>query len=235
MAKRGLLAPRVRPSGERLGDELLARYTDKYLPDLSDAVGPLYTMDGAIRPLHHGQRRVIGQALTVRCLPGDNLTVHLALRMVQDGDVLVIDAHGDRTFCGTGAGSLVLPTRRGLRGIVTDGVWRDLTETESLGVPILARGVSPVSPPKNRIGEINVPISCGGVIVQPGDLIVADAEGTVVIPSAAAAYIADEVADYRPTGADDWPVEQLETQMSVAWQRFDQLLAEQTAAGRSDF
>lgn len=235
MAKRGLLAPRVRPSGERLADELLARYTDKYLPDLSDAVGPLYTMDGAIRPLHHGQRRAIGQALTVRCLPGDNLTVHLALRMVQDGDVLVIDAHGDRTFCGTGAGSLVLPTRRGLRGIVTDGVWRDLTETESLGVPILARGVSPVSPPKNRIGEINVPISCGGVIVQPGDLIVADAEGTVVIPSAAAAYIADEVADYRPNGADDWPVEQLEAQMSVAWQRFDQLLAEQTAAGRSDF
>ena len=204
-----LLAPRLNPAVPRIDPAVLAAYLGKYLPDLSDAVGALYTMDPAIRPLHTAMPRVIGQALTVKTPPGDNLTVHAALRMVQDGDVLVIDSRGHTGACGSGAGSLVVPQRNGLRGIITDGSWRDVAELGNLGLGVYGRTVSPFSPAKRVLGEINVPVTCGGVIVMPGDLVVADAEGAVVIPQAAAQALAELVPDYRPRRSDEWPVQDI--------------------------
>jgi regulator of RNase E activity RraA len=210
-----VLAPRIMPSPPRVDPELLKALAGKYLPDLSDSVGPLYTMDGDIRPLTAPAGRIIGQALTVKTVPGDNLTVHTAFGLVQDGDVLVLDTRRTVGSCGSGAGSLALPVSRGLRGVVTDGSWRDLQELRNLEIPLYGRGVSPFSPPKRQLGEINVPVSCGGVVVMPGDIVVADEDGVVVIPSRALEVVVGSIPDYQPRLATDWPMEYLESRRGV--------------------
>jgi 4-hydroxy-4-methyl-2-oxoglutarate aldolase len=166
-------------------------------------------MDAGIRPLHRDSRRLIGLALTVKAPPGDNLTVHGALSMVQNQDVLVVDWRGSDA-CGSGAGSLVLPILGGLNGVVVDGGWRDVEELQAMDFPIYGRTISPFSPPKKRLGEINVPVSCGGVIVTPGDVVVADHEGVVIVPREHAQLVADSLRDYRPRHAvSEWDLHEL--------------------------
>lgn len=152
--------------------------------DVADAVGPLYTMSPDIRPLSVPQGRLVGQALTAKAWPGDSLAIHGALALAKPGDVLVVDSRGYVGACGSGAQVLALPARRGLRGVVIDGGWRDLDDLQTLGFPLYGRASSLHSPPKRRPGEINVPVACGGVVVQPGDIIIGDSEGIVVVPRA---------------------------------------------------
>ena len=201
--------PRILPHAPTIGAELLDRFATAYLPDLSDAVGQLYTLDSAIRPIYRPMPRLVGQALTVKAPPGDNLTVHGALLMVEPNDVLVIDWRGTDA-CATGAGSLVLPVRDGLRGAVVDGGWRDVAELQALKLPVFSRTISAFSPPKQRPGEINVPIHCGGVIVEAGDVVVGDEEGVVVIPRAFAVDVAAALRAYEPhLAAGSWDTETL--------------------------
>src|SRR5579884_1729301 len=210
MGHRPVIPPVVNASPVRLPEALLERFRDAYLPDLSDAVGHLYTMSPVIRPLYHPCPRLLGQALTVKAPPGDNLTVHGALTMVQPGDGLVIDWRGYVEGCATGASSLVVPIENGLRGAVVDGAWRDVGELRALGFPLFARCVAAFSPPKDRPGEINVPVACGGVVVHPGDLVVGDEEGVVVVPRAWAGRVADSLRSYRrPRSIGDFDLEKL--------------------------
>jgi 4-hydroxy-4-methyl-2-oxoglutarate aldolase len=205
MAHRPVIPPRISPPVPRVAPDVVDRFRTAYVPDVSDAVGALYTMDSAIRPLYTPMRRLVGQALTAKVPPGDNLTVHGALGIVQPGDILVVDWRGFTEGCGTGAGSLSVPIRRGLGGVVVDGGWRDIAELRALGFPIFGRSISPFSPPKDRPGEINVPVSCGGVVVHPGDIIVGDEEGLVVVPRDWAGRVAASLRDYEPhTSVDQW-------------------------------
>lgn len=205
-----VIPPRVVRNAARVAPFVIDRLLAAYLPDVSDAVGPLYTMDGHIRPLYLPVRRLVGAALTVKAPPGDNLTVHGALSMAQEGDVLVVDWRGTDA-CATGAGSLVVPMRNGLRGAVVDGGWRDIAEVQAIDFPVFGRSVSPYSPPKNQPGEINVAVSCGCVVVHPGDVIVADAEGVVVVPLEFAEYVAGSLREYKShKSADEWDLQALE-------------------------
>jgi len=166
----------------RISDDIVEAFRELPVPDISDAVGTLYTMAPGIRPLYEPIDRLVGRALTVKAPPGDSLTVHGAIAVCEPGDVLVIDWRGHVDSCSGGAGMLVEPIRKGLAGIVVDGAWRDIPDLQTLNFPIFGRGICSVSRAKNHLGEINVPVSCGGVIVNAGDLIVADAEGIVVVP-----------------------------------------------------
>jgi len=205
-----VIPPRVVRSTSRAAAWVFARLATAYVPDVSDAVGQLYTMESGIRPLYLPVRRLVGSALTVKAPPGDNLTVHGALGMVQEGDVLVIDWRGSDA-CATGAGSLVVPIRRGLRGAVVDGGWRDIAELQAIDFPVFARSVSPYSPPKLQPGEINVAVSCGGVVVHPGDVVVADAEGVVIVPLREAESVANALRHYKPrSSTDEWDFDALE-------------------------
>jgi regulator of RNase E activity RraA len=203
--KRPIIPPTIVRNISRPPAELVERLGKASVGDISDKVGQLYTMDSGIRPLYQPIRKLVGVALTVKLPPGDNLMVQLALKMAQAGDVLVVDWRGYTEACGTGASTMTPAIERGLAGVVIDGAWRDLSELQALDVPIFGRGVSPYSPPKARPGEINVPVCCGGVIVQPGDIIVSDAEGCVVVPRAHARTIADAVPEYRlNTSLEEW-------------------------------
>jgi 4-hydroxy-4-methyl-2-oxoglutarate aldolase len=102
--------------------------------------------------------------------------------MVQDQDVLVVDWLGYAEGCGSGALSLAGPARRGLRGIVVDGGWRDVAELKEQGFAAFGHGEAAFSQAKGEPGEINVPVCCGGVIVEPGDVVVADGAGVAVVP-----------------------------------------------------
>ena len=139
-------------------------------------------MNPHIRPLYEPIRRTVGVALTVKAHPGDNLAIHGALGMVRPDDVLVVDWMGYAEGCGSGAESLVAPIRSGLAGVVIDGGWRDVDELKEMGFPVFGRHEAAFSPAKRKPGEINVPVCCGGVIVEAGDVVVADAEGVAVVP-----------------------------------------------------
>lgn len=130
-----------------------------------------------------------GPAVTVRVRPGDNLMIHKALMMVQPGDVLVIDGGGDVSQALVGGLMRTTCVARQLAGLVIDGAIRDLCEWAEDGMPIFARGHTHRGPSKDGPGEINVPVSCAGLAVLPGDLIVGDADGVIAVPAAEAADV----------------------------------------------
>jgi RraA family protein len=127
-----------------------------------------------------------GPAVTVRVRPGDNLMIHKALMMVHPGDVLVIDGAGDITQALVGGLIRTTCVAKKLAGLVIDGAVRDVCEWAEDGMPIFAKGQTHRGPSKDGPGEINVPIVCAGLAVQPGDLIVGDADGVIAIPAAEA-------------------------------------------------
>lgn len=177
-----VVPPRVGPAPDRADPAHLALLADVPVDDVSDAVGRLYTMHPRIAPLYTPIPRLVGVALTVKAHPGDNLAIHGALARAQPQDVLVVDWMGYADGCGSGARSLGTPREQGLRGIVIDGGWRDVDELQAQGFPVFGRHGAAFSPAKREPGEINVPVCCGGVIVEAGDVVVADAGGVAVIP-----------------------------------------------------
>jgi 4-hydroxy-4-methyl-2-oxoglutarate aldolase len=178
---------------------------------VTDAVGRLYSMDSGIRPLYLPMRRAVGVAVTVKAVPGDNLAIHAALGLVQEGDVLVIDWRGNTESCGSGVLSLIDPIRRGLAGVVIDGAWRDVDDIQALDFPIYGRGIAPFSPTKTQLGEVNVPVTCGGVIIEPGDIVVADEGGVAVVPLRYAELVAGAVEPFVVRSSiGEYPVEELQ-------------------------
>lgn len=177
-----VVPPRVGPTPEPLPAHAVAALAAVAIEDLSDAVGPLYTMDAGLRPGYAGMARVVGSALTVKAPPGDNLPVYGGVGLASAGHVLVVDWRGTSHVCGGGALALAAAHRRGLAGVVIDGAWRDVDELAAQGLPIMLRARSAASGVKSALGELNVPVACGGVIVEPGDAVVGDAAGVVVIP-----------------------------------------------------
>lgn len=174
--------------------DLLAQF-DKVLPCYSaaavfaDVQYRTGVMDSAIKPAFRA--KVCGQAVTVQLSKGDLVDPLKALEMGRPGDVIVVDAGGDpnTSVCGGLMGGLA--QNRGIRGMIVDGAGRDTDELEDIGWPIWTRAITPrgthtmFSGRKEEL-SINIPIACGGVVVNPGDFIVADLMGVVVIPLARA-------------------------------------------------
>jgi len=190
-----VLPPKWVRNVPRIEDGILESFRNFSVPDISDAVGALYTMSPGMGALYEPIDRLVGRALTVKAPPGDSLTVHGAITLCQPGDVLVIDWRGHVDSCSGGSGMLIGPIRQGLAGVVVDGAWRDIPDLQALNFPVFGRGTCPVSRAKSQLGEINVPVSCGGVVVHPGDLIVADAEGIVVVPRTETASVLSAVRE----------------------------------------
>jgi len=145
-------------------------------------------MDIGIRPLWPGMPRVAGPAYPVRCPPGDNLMLHAAIYRAAPGAVIVAEG-GDTAYALAGGNVCAVAQKRGIAAFVLDGVIRDLAETRARGFPVFARGVVPFPGGKDKVGALNSPVRCGGVQVHPGDIVVADEEGIVVVPAAGAAGV----------------------------------------------
>jgi len=141
--------------------------------------GAVTTMNADMRLLS-GSRRLAGPALTILCPPGDNLMLHIAVARARPGDILVAQCH-DPGYGVWGEVLTVAAIARGIAGLVVDGSVRDLAAIRALDFPVLGRGTCLRGTVKNTVGAIAVPITCGGAPVWPGDIVVGDESGVVVV------------------------------------------------------
>src|SRR3954471_11733408 len=152
---------------------------------ISDNLGRLPGAVG-LRPFHRGGT-MAGTAVTVGTAPGDNLAIHQALELIRSGDVLVVDGGGETGRALIGEIIAEIAQSRGAAGIVIDGAVRDAAMLASSPFPVFARAAIHRGPYKNGPGEINVPVSIGGMVVSPGDIVVGDDDGVVAFSQAIAA------------------------------------------------
>ena len=160
--------------------------------NVGDCIGRAAAMDARIKSLARGMK-IVGPALTVRVPPTDNLMIHKALTMIKPGDVLVIEGGGNHSWALLGFLMVSTAQELGVAGIVVDGCVRDAQEIRKSGFPVFSAGLSPNGPFKEGPGEINYPISCGGQVVRPGDIIIADDDGVVVLKQELAKTVIEEV------------------------------------------
>lgn len=172
------------PSAAPLPKELLRQYAGVPTSIISDNMDRLPGASGLL-PMREGLH-LVGTAVTVRTRPGDNATIHAALLKARPGDVLVVDGDGDLSRALIGEVILAHAESRGVAGFVIDGVIRDVAAFRVSSTPCYARGIIHRGPYKNGPGEINVSVSIGGLVVNPGDLIVGDDDGVVAVPAALA-------------------------------------------------
>jgi regulator of RNase E activity RraA len=172
---------------------------------------------------YHGDLRTVlcGPAVTVRVRPGDNLMIHKAMLVAAPGDVIVVDGAGDLTQALVGGLMRTTAIAKKLGGFVLDGAIRDVVEWAEGGMPIFAKGHTHRGPSKEGPGEINVPISCAGLAVSPGDLVLGDADGVIAIP-------ADELASILPAAqaqvAREAKVREANRTNTADPERFDSIL-----------
>lgn len=164
---------------------------------VADAMGGRGGLDHRIKPLVPLTAPLVGTAMTCHCGPADNLALFGALAWAQPGDILVAATDG---FMGTAvAGDLLLgmARNRGLAGLVTDGLARDLAGIVAVGLPVFCAGLSPNSPARNGPGTVGMAVVLGGVRVESGDILVGDSDGIVVIPQSEAEAAIGRLAAVR--------------------------------------
>ena len=185
----------------RLPEVLVHEFHKFPTPDISDQLNRMYAVDAGIRCLTGRHHRLCGQACTVKVFPGDNLMVHKSLDLARPGDVVVVDARGSMTNAVLGDLVCTKAKHRGIAGFVVDGLIRDLPGILPLNIPVFARGTTPIGPLHRGPGEVNYPIVCGGVVVHPGDIIVGDEAGTVVVPADAACELLRRLKGHEAANA----------------------------------
>jgi RraA family protein len=172
---------RILPRKATLSPELVAEFQTVVTPHISDN---MHRASGVLGlQAYHRTRKLVGTAFTVKTRPGDNLMIHKALELIQAGDVLVVDAGGDTTNALVGELMMMMAQKKGVAGFVLDGAVRDVAAFHAADFPCWARAVTHRGPYKDGPGEINVPVSIGGTVVSPGDLVVADEDGIVTVPA----------------------------------------------------
>ena len=183
----------IRRDFERVPADVVSRAATFAASILADVAGRRGTVDGRVAPVSPAMR-LAGPAFTIEVRAGDNLMIHAAMTMAKPGDVLVIDGKGDRSCALMGSIMMNACRKLGLAGVVIDAAIRDSEELRELGFPVFAVGANPNGPTKLVPGRINWPISCGGVAVSPGDLVVGDADGVVVVEREKAPGLLDAAA-----------------------------------------
>lgn len=174
---------RILPMPQRPSRALVAALAEMVTPHLSDNMSRMRGAGSPLRPMHR-TGKLAGPALTVRAGPGDNLMVHKAIDIAEPGDVIVVDAGGflDQAIIGEIMASWA--AKRGVAGFVIHGAIRDAAALAAGSFPVYAAGVTHRGPYKNGPGEINVPVSVGGMVVNPADIIIGDEDGVIAVPQA---------------------------------------------------
>jgi 4-hydroxy-4-methyl-2-oxoglutarate aldolase len=165
---------------ERVSSDIVrqaAQYQPAILADVAGRRGALHGRITALRP----RMKLAGPALTVDVRPGDNLMIHAAMALAKPGDVLVIDGKGDQTAALMGTIMMNACRQLGIAGVVIDGAVRDSLEIDEMDFPVFSVGTNPNGPTKQVSGRIGHPVTVGGVTVHPGDFVIGDADGVVVV------------------------------------------------------
>lgn len=191
---------RVFTAIQRPDKALIEKFRDVPVANICDNMGRIYSVDASIKP--YNNVRLLGPALTVKVPLGDNLMFHKAMEMAQPGDIIAVDGEGcmDHSLCG----EIMMRTamKRGIAGFIVNGCIRDVEALRDMDFAVYAKGVQPKGPYKNGPGEINVPICIGGQAVLPGDILVGDADGVVVIRPADAADVYEKASKHHSMEAE---------------------------------
>jgi len=182
----------IRRTIERPATRVLGAFRGAPSGFVTDAYNGAGCLEHGIKPLEPDMT-LCGPAITAKCAPGDILAAMAILDYAKKGDVIVIAAGGDTSAAKIGDLWLHWARRIGVAGVVCDGLVRDVKGLLSAGVPVFARGVAPNSGFKTGPGEINFDVSCGGVAIGPGDIVVGDRDGVVAVPLAQAAAVAAQL------------------------------------------
>ncbi|MGG0409569.1 RraA family protein [Peribacillus simplex] len=164
-------------------DTLIQQFRNLPTTAISDAMEGLSNLESAIKPLKE-DFHMAGRALTVQMPVGDNSAVLKAIGEAKAGDIIVVDSKGDTYRAIAGDFVVGMMQTMEIGGLVVDGVIRDLEAIKEMNFPVFSKGTTVASSGKAGVGQTNIPISCGGVTVFPGDIIVGDIDGVVVVPQA---------------------------------------------------
>lgn len=171
-----------RDEGETAADRaLLLAFERVATTAISDNLSRLPGTVG-LRPFHGHGRTMVGRAFTVRTAPGNNSMIHRALELVSPGQVIVVDGGGDVSRALIGEIVARLAARRGVAGLVIDGAVRDVAALALAELPVFAKAACLRGPYKDGPGDLNVAVSIAGMVVNPGDIVVGDADGVVALP-----------------------------------------------------
>lgn len=179
---KGQFGFRIGPDFERPENtDFFKTLIDFETPLLSDGLNNFNTLESTIKPVVPGVT-LAGPALTVKMRPADNLMLHKAIDLAQPGDIIIVDTGGTTDYAILGDLMTSSAFKKNVGGFVIDGAIRDIDQLKEKNYPVFAKAISPNVGDKDGPGEINYPISCGGVVVNPGDYVIGDANGVVVIP-----------------------------------------------------
>lgn len=177
----------------RPDSELVEQFRDLPSSNVGDMMNRLYCMREYIRLMNPRPVHMLGTAFTVKAPDGDNVFIHRALDLAKPGDIIVVDGNGCTTRSLMGEIMFTYAQNCKIAGIVVDGAIRDCDSLAQLDIPVYAKAVTPQGPYKNGPGEINVPVSCGGRVVFPGDILIGDPDGICVVRPDDAVKILDAV------------------------------------------
>lgn len=187
---------RKKVSFRRISEERIDAWRKVATASASDMMNRGGAMDASMKPVTTATS-ICGQARTIQCILADNSVLHYASSTAERGEVLVATANGITDAALWGGITTMESYKRGLGGLVIDGSVRDLKESKNIGFPIFAKGVVPRGPHKAFGGALDVPIACGGLVVHPGDLILADDDGVVVVPLEREEELFEKVVNFR--------------------------------------
>jgi 4-hydroxy-4-methyl-2-oxoglutarate aldolase len=194
----------IRRTWQRPKADHLAAFAGVLTGNVVDALGGRGALDPRIKPLAEvgGRTPVLcGPAITCWTGPDDNLGLVAALAFVQPGDVIVVATDGFTTSAVSGDLVLGMARNKGAAGLVTDGAVRDLPGIQAVGLPVFCAAINPNSPARSGPGTVGLPVVVGGIAIAPGDLIVGDADGVVVVPQARLAETVERLAAVRKAEA----------------------------------
>ena len=194
---------------------VIERYRPLPVANVSDCMSRIVAGGARLRPLHR-EGKLVGPALTVKTRPGDNLFIHKALDLAEPGDVIVVDGGGDLTNALIGEIMISYARTRGIAGFVMNGAVRDLDMIAAGDFPVFAAGVTHRGPYKDGPGEINGAIAIDGMVIEPGDLVIGDADGLLCVPYAEVDAIA-AAAEAKGAAEQKTLAEIAEGRLDTSW------------------